>query len=141
MFIDADIGFNPKDIITMLAFDKDVVSASYPKKSLEFGQLQKALKKNPDLPLDEYPKLLGAMAFNPIADTQKFSVLEPIKIAEAATGFLMITRNVFDRFKEAYPEYSYFPDHQTVNFDGSREIHSYFNVFIDPESRRTLSED
>ena len=54
----------------------------------------------------------------------------------------MAKREIFEKFQEAHPEYMYKPDHVgQENFDGSREICSFFNVFIDPESRRTLSED
>ena len=34
MWIDADIGFNAMDIVSMLIADKDVVCGAYPKKKL-----------------------------------------------------------------------------------------------------------
>jgi hypothetical protein len=131
MFIDADIAFNPQDIVAMLALDKEIIGGPYPKKSIEWGQLHKAIQKNPALPIDEYQKLVGAMVFNPVGGTQRFSVTEPLEVSE-----------VFEKFQEAYPEYMYKPDHVgQAHFGGDREICSFFNVFIDPESRRTLSED
>jgi len=55
---------------------------------------------------------------------------------------MMIRRATFDKYKEAYPELSYKPDHvRTEHFDGSREIHAYFDCIIDPVSKRYLSED
>jgi hypothetical protein len=142
MFIDADIAFNPQDIIAMLALDKEIIGGPYPKKSVEWKQLYKAIQKNPNLPLDEYEKLTGAMVFNPVGGTERFSVTDPLEVSEIGTGFFMAKREIFEKFQEAHPEYMYKPDHVgQANFDGSREICSFFNVFIDPESRRTLSED
>lgn len=142
MFIDSDIVFNPQDVIALLALDLEIVGGGYPKKSLEWGQLAKALKKNPDLPVEDYAKLTGSMVFNPISGTDKFSITEPLEILDLGTGFMMIKREVFEKYQESYPEMMYRPDHVgTSSFDGSREICSFFNVYIDPESRRTVSED
>ena len=142
MFIDADIAFNPHDIIAMIALDKEIIGGPYPKKSIEWGQLKKAIDKNPALPVDEYPKLTGSLVFNPVHGMEKFSVSEPLEVSEIGTGFFLAKREVFEKFQEAHPEYMYKPDHVgQANFDGSREICSFFNVFIDPASRRTLSED
>ena len=142
MFIDADIAFNPTDIVAMLALDKEIIGGPYPKKSIEWGQLHKAIKKNPELSVSEYEKLVGAMVFNPVGGTQKFSVTEPLEVSEVGTGFCMYKREVFEKFQAAYPEYMYKPDHVgQAHFGGDREICSFFNVFIDPESKRTLSED
>jgi mRNA-degrading endonuclease YafQ of YafQ-DinJ toxin-antitoxin module len=50
--------------------------------------------------------------------------------------------SVFAKFKEAYPLLAYKPDHnRTVHFDGSREIHAYFDTVICPKTKRYLSED
>ena len=142
MFIDADIAFNPQDIVAMLALDKEIIGGPYPKKSIEWGQLHKAIQKNPKLPVSEYDKLTGSIVFNPVAGMQKFSVTEPLEVSEIGTGFFMAKREVFEKFQSSHPEYMYKPDHVgQTHFGGDREICSFFNVFIDPESRRTLSED
>lgn len=55
---------------------------------------------------------------------------------------MLITRDALLKYKAAYPELSYKPDHiRTDQFDGTREIHAYFDCVIDPESKRYLSED
>jgi len=48
------------------------------KTSIEWGQLHKAIKKNPNLPVEEYSKLTGSMVFNPAKGTNKFSITEPL---------------------------------------------------------------
>ena len=132
LFIDADIHFDPRDVIACLALDKDVIGGPYPKKSIKWGAIKDALKKHPDLPVGEMEKLAGDFVFNPAPGTEKFSVAEPVEVLEIGTGFMMVKRNVFDRFKEAYPEFSYRPDHVgQANFDGTRYIHAYFDTVID----------
>jgi len=80
--------------------------------------------------------------FNPVANAKSFRIDQPVEVSEAGTGFMLIPRSVFDRYKEAYPELSYKPDHiRTESFDGTREIMAYFDCAIDPETKRYLSED
>ena len=69
---------------------------------------------------------------------------EPVEVMESGTGFMMIRRQTFEKYAEAYPQYWYRPDHvRTAAFDGSREIMMYFQADIDPitDSKRYLSED
>ena len=74
--------------------------------------------------------------------TKSIRLDEPAQVLETGTGFMMIRRATFDKYKAAYPQYSYKPDHiRTEAFDGSREIHAYFDCIIDPKTKRYLSED
>jgi len=140
LFIDADIHFDPKDVIACLALDKDVIGGPYPKKSIKWGSVKEAVKRHPDIDISELEKLAGDFVFNPAPGTGKFSVAEPIEVLEIGTGFMMVKRHVFDRFREAYPEFSYRPDHVgQANFDGTRYIHAYFDTVID--RKRTIIVD
>ena len=142
MFIDADIGFEAIDIIAMLTMDKDIIGAPYPKKTIKWENVKRAIEKHPDISVSELEKLGGDIVFNPVAGTREFSVAEPLQVLEIGTGMMMIKRDVLEKFKVAYPEYEYTPDHVgTEHFGGERKIHSYFNVEIDKESNRVLSED
>lgn len=141
MFIDADIVFNAMDVIALLALDKDIIGGGYAKKSLNFSRLNQAIQRNPELPADEYENLLGDIVFNPVKGTEQFAVTEPLEVMDLGTGHMMIKRHVFEQYMETYPEQKYKPDHQTANFDGSREIFAFFDCEIDPESKRYLSED
>jgi hypothetical protein len=140
LFIDADIHFDPRDVIALLALDKDVIGGPYPKKSIKWGAVKDALKKHPELPVSEMEKVAGDFVFNPAPGTEKFSVAEPVEVLEIGTGFMMVKREVFDRFREAYPEFAYRPDHVgQANFDGTRYIHAYFDTVID--YKRTVMVD
>jgi len=138
LFIDSDIGFNPQDVIAMLALQAqepekyDILGGPYPKKCVTWEKILAAVNKGV---ADNDPNVLedfvGDFVFNPVLDNGQTSIRldEPAQVLETGTGFLMITRNAFDKFKEAYPHYSYKPDHvRTDAFDGSREIHMYFQA-------------
>lgn len=141
IFIDADIHFDPRDVIACLALDKDVVGAPYPKKSIKWNNIKEAIKRHPDLSTDDLSKLIGDYVFNPAPGTEKFSVAEPIEVLELGTGFMMVSREVFDKFREAYPELHYKPDHiGQASFDGSRYIHAYFDTVIDSKAANMKNE-
>lgn len=142
LFIDSDIEFNPQDVLSLLVFDKDVIGGPYPKKSIKWDNVKLALQKNPNLPASDLEKVVGDYVFNPVPGTQNFNVYQPLDVLEIGTGFMMVKREVFERYAKQYPEFEYTPDHQgQANFDGSRKIHAYFHCDIDPKSNRYLSED
>jgi hypothetical protein len=148
LFIDADIHFDPRDVIALLALDKEVIGGPYPKKSIKWGAIKDAVARNPDIPPSELEKVAGDFVFNPVPGTEKFSVAEPIEVLEIGTGFMLINREVFEKFEKQYPNLRYKPDHVgQANFDGSRYIHAYFDTVIDSKanggkgSDRYLSED
>lgn len=142
LFIDSDIHFNPQDIIALLALDKDIIGAPYPKKSMNWNNIATAARNHPDLEPKELEKLVGEYVFNVVKGTKQFAVTEPLDVMEIGTGFMMVKREVFSKFAEAYPNLKYKPDHVgQAHFDGSRYIHAYFDTVIDPVSERYLSED
>ncbi len=147
MFIDSDIGFDPNDVLSLAILaeegNRDIVCGPYPKKTIAWEKIKQAVEmgfanENPGL-LENYG---GDYVFNPLSDDKELRLDEPIPVLEGGTGFMMITKNAFKKFDEAYPELRYFPDHvRTAHFDGSRDIGMYFQALIDPESKRYLSED
>jgi len=150
LFIDADIHFNPQDVLALLALDKQVIGAPYPKKSINWKNIFRGAQKllsDPNFDASKFnpaelESLAGDYVFNPVPGTTQFKVTEPLEVMEIGTGFMMVKREVFDKFKEEYPHLSYKPDHVgQANFDGSRYIHAFFDTVIDPESHRYLSED
>jgi len=148
MYIDSDIGFNPQDVLAMLAMqtdesEYDVMGGPYPKKCISWEKIKLAVDKGV---ADEDPMVLdryvGDYVFNPKSGQKEIPLNVPVEVLELGTGFMMIRRKTFEKYKEAYPHLSYKPDHvRTEHFDGSREIHAYFDCIIDPESKRYLSED
>jgi hypothetical protein len=142
LFLDSDIHYDPRDILALLALDKDIIGAPYPKKSINWKNVVGAIQKNPNIDPKELENVVGDYVFNVVKGTQQFQVSEPLEVMEIGTGYMMVKRHVFDKFRESYPEFRYKPDHVgQAHFDGSRYIHAYFDTVIDPVSHRYLSED
>ena len=149
LFLDSDIHFNPKDVIALLALDKQVIGGPYPKKAIKWRAVKKAMQKNPNIEENDLSNVTGDFVFNPVKGTEKFSVTEPLQVLEIGTGFMLVERSVFTKMEEAYPMIRYKPDHVgQANFDGSRYIHAFFDTVIDTKesitgggSDRYLSED
>jgi hypothetical protein len=123
--------------------DKDINGGPYPKKSIKWGSVVEAIKRNPNIEPGEVEKVTGDYVFNAVAGTGQFSVGEPLEVLEIGTGFMLVKREVFEKFEKQYPELRYKPDHVgQANFDGSRYIHAFFDTAIDHgKSDRYLSED
>ena len=149
MFIDSDIGFNPQDIIAMMALQAqepekyEIIGGPYPKKCISWEKIKHAVDKGI---ADEDPNVLerfvGDYVFNPKGGQQSIPISEPVEVLEIGTGFMMITKEAMQKFADTYPQYSYKPDHvRTEHFDGSREIMMFFQAEVDPKSKRYLSED
>jgi hypothetical protein len=159
IFIDSDIGFDARDVISMMALmnheeepqKHDILCGPYPKKCIAWEKIVAAVNQGK---ADEDPtnldKYVGDYVFNPVPGTDKIKLDEPAEVLEGGTGFMMFTKKVLQKYKDAYWEdgeyspggFSYKPDHvRTKEFDGSREIMMFFQALIDPETRRYLSED
>lgn len=132
IFIDSDIHFDPRDVLALLAMDKDIIGAPYPKKSIKWWAIKEAIQKQPDIQPGELEKLVGDFVFNAVGGTNKFQITEPVQVLELGTGYMMIKREVFEKWQKQYPLQSYKPDHVgQQHFDGSRYIHAFFDCQID----------
>jgi hypothetical protein len=147
-FIDADIEFDPNDLLRMVAYDKPITVGAYPKKAINWGSIIEASRKN----VEETPETIEGHSSNyvvnfdfvkddegnPIPQIQITDNL--IKLKDAGTGFMCIKKEVIAQMFEKHTELKYAND---INVDEKFEKHMYalFDCIIDPESRRYLSED
>lgn len=139
IFIDSDIGFNPQDVMFMLAMMSedspyDVMTGPYPKKCISWEKVKRAVDKGfGDKNPNNLENFIGDYVFNPAAGTKEIPVAEPSEVLEAGTGFMMIKKSAMQKFHDAYAwNRMYRPDHvRTAQFDGTREIMMYFQAAID----------
>ncbi len=148
LFIDADIGFKVDDIISLIIFNlkhpkcNDVVAGIYPRKTIAWEKIFKAVKAGVINHPNEMEQFAGDFVFNFKEGKDTFNIYQPLEVAETGTGFMLIPRHVLVKFAEAFPEYRYTPDHlRTPGFDGSKQITAFFHCEIDPKTNRYLSED
>ena len=147
-FIDADIEFNPEDLLRMVAYDKPVVVGAYPKKAINWTSIINASRNNPD---ENETTIEGhssnyVVNFDHLTDengnrTPQVQIVDNlVRLKDAGTGFMCIQRDVIQKMFDAHPETKYVND---INVDMKFEPYMYalFDGIIDPESRRYLSED
>ena len=104
LFIYADIGFDYKIVERMLCFDKDVVCGIYPRKHIHFEKAKEAIKRNPDISDDELE--MNSLGYNINFDNTKDIKLDNgfCKVNEAATGMMLVKREVFRTMMKKFPE-------------------------------------
>ena len=148
-FIDADIEFNPEDILRMVAYDKPIVVGAYPKKAINWDSILGAARADG---LQETAETIEGHSSNYVVNfdflkdekgnnTPQVQIEDNlVKLKDAGTGFMCINRDVIQKMFDKHPEYKYVND---INVDNKFEPYMYalFDTVIDPESRRYLSED
>lgn len=152
MWIDADISFNPYDVFTLLAYcgekdpvhkrTMDIVGGLYPKKTLAADKMVQAVKAGlcDDNPEDIF-KYSADLVMNPI-DGGSIDISKPVQVSEIGTGFMLMSKESVNKIRRKNPHLKYTPDHvRTAGFDGSRPIYNLFEIKIDENSNRLLSED
>ena len=149
MFIDADIEFQTEDLLKLYAHKKDVVVGAYPKKGVAWDKIRANLTDpaNKDKNLsDRDMASFGsdyAINFKFVNKEAKTIAVENglIKLHDAGTGFMMISREAVLKMVKAYPELKYNNDVNIANAELKDHFYALFDTMIDPVDRRYLSED
>jgi hypothetical protein len=139
IFIDADIGFDPQDVLALLALQElgehgdhfDVIAAPYPIKRMEWGNVLVAAKAGL---ADGNPAALAGyatrVAIDP-AQSDAFSIGAPVEVSQAATGFMMIRRATFDRLAAEGTVRSYVPERRGIDEQAAEAVVAFFDTYID----------
>ena len=140
MFIDADIKFNPQDIIKMIEADKDIICGIYPKKEINWAEVEKAVKEG--VPTDRLKTRTASVVVNlkDYAGSVTVPVGEPVEIFNGGTGFMLIKRSTFETMKSVVSSYN----NDVLFLDGgisNDRITEYFACAVEPGTERLLSED
>lgn len=139
MFIDADIEFEPESVIRMLAMDKDVIAGAYPKKTINWEQVRRAV----ELGKEDLSAYGADYAMNlkvqPGTNRVRTS-MGAVEVLDASTGFFIVKREVIEKMIEAHPELHYKND-SSIDPKFNEYCYALWDTMIDPNDRRYLSED
>ena len=140
-WIDADIGFSPEAVLRLLRYDRDVVGGVYPLKREDWpsdGVPAGTTRQRFEELYARYTVNTGRLGEDVtlVIDADGF-----MNVREAPTGFMCIKRKVFDRLIAAYPELKYVPDWPEGSVPTGDVHYRFFDVMVDPETKRYLSED
>lgn len=132
MFIDADIGFQPSDIVSLIKTDKEVIAGIYPKKRINWGRVESAVKSG--VSTEELQFHTGDLVVS-LVDHERERVVklsDPVEVFGAGTGFMLIKREVLEALKDKVDTY--------LDGDGT-QLYEYFFLVKDPELKQQLTED
>jgi GT2 family glycosyltransferase len=131
MFIDADIEFQPDDVIRALAYDKAIIAGAYPKKALDI----EAIKRGGS-------GVQYAINFKFVNPETKQVRIEngAIEVLDASTGFFLVKRETIEKMIYAYPELHYRND-SNIDPKLNKYCYNLWDVRLDPQDSRLLSED
>jgi hypothetical protein len=140
-WIDADIGFSAQAAFRLLLSGYDIAAGVYPLKRENWpaeGVPAGTTQQQFDATFTRYTVNAKASEVTSKVELE----VQPdgfMKMTEAPTGFMVIKRAVFERLVASYPDLNYVPD--SIG-EADRGLHyRFFDVMVDPETRRYLSED
>jgi len=149
LFLDADLGFQPDDVLRMIQADKDIIGGQYAKKKINWDVVKNVVQTRPDIPGPMINAVVSESTFRPIGDQLSFNINEPVEVESIATGLMLVKREVFEKMAAEMPEIEIIsggsetmdPVTMTRITDAHRKAHAYFDVSIDPVSKAYTSED
>jgi hypothetical protein len=140
-WIDADIGFSAQAAFRLLLSGYDIAAGVYPLKRENWpaeGVPAGTTQQQFEATFTRYTVNAKASEVTSKVELE----VQPdgfMKMTEAPTGFMVIKRAVFERLVASYPDLNYVPD--SIG-EADRGLHyRFFDVMVDPETRRYLSED
>jgi len=140
MFIDADIRWNPADIVKMVEADKDIICGIYPKKEINWHGVEAAVKEG--VAVDQLKTRTGSLVVNLVdyQGTVTVPAHEPVEIWNGGTGFMLIKRSCLEDLATKMPTYV----NDVTDLSGQIKndaITEFFACAIEPGVNRLLSED
>lgn len=152
LFIDADITWDPQDILKLLMADKSIVGGIYPIKNYQWNKvvenpalIAELLERKKKSQLDNlvsnenYVKM-NMVRYNINYVSNMLSIQNNLtKVKHLATGFMMIKRSVIETMSKAFPQTKYVDD---VGFlHGSENDFAYALFDCGVEEGHYFSED
>lgn len=135
-FIDADISFDPKDIVSLLFHDEPIIGCPCVRKNLRLDRVAAAVKRNPekDFSIEEMSRMCGEFVVNfpPTGAPEVMNLGQLIEVQDVGTGIMRVRREVFEAIEKQFPENYYLP----MGGEGEENLPHYmfFQSCIDQES-------
>lgn len=142
MFIDADIEFEPDSIIRLIAMDKDIIAGAYPKKTIDWNSVKRAVERG-DEDIENYTAdyALNFKFYKSEDGSKRIKThAGAVEVLDASTGFFLIKREVIERMVEEYPEL-YYKNDSAIDPKYNKYCYALWDTMIDPDDLRYLSED
>ena len=136
LFIDSDIGFDPSVVPRYVNADKDVVAGIYPIKGLNVEKIRGLAK---DQSLASTLHYATKLCDDEAADADGL-----MRAEYAATGFMLIRRNVLEQMVSAHPELHYehsFTGDRNATAADLANLYALFDTSLDQETKEYLPED
>jgi hypothetical protein len=136
LFIDADIGFEPEQVLRLIQCGADMCAAIYPIKRVDWDKIKRtvaAVRPNPEAAALHYVFEVD----DPQAVVEKGGFL---KVRYAGTGFLMIRRAALEKMCTRYRQLQFKRDHSIDAAITSDKRFALFECMI-AEDGTYLSED
>jgi hypothetical protein len=136
LFIDADIGFEPEQVIRLIECGAEMCAAVYPIKRIDWDKVKlsiAAARPNPEAAALQY--VFEVDDPNAVRQSGGF-----VRVRYAGTGFLMIRRAALEKMCTAYPQLQYKRDHSLDAATASDNRFALFECMISGDGTY-LSED
>ncbi|WLE62753.1 hypothetical protein GIY62_20395 [Burkholderia plantarii] len=142
LFVDADVGFEGRDVLRMHALRAEIALGPYPAKQLDWQAVVETARRRPELSAQQvalaaadYRYTLYAIGDGALQGEQ------PVEVAAGGAGLMLLERAVFEKLALAYPDtrvevpevYRHLVPHAT-------HLHEHFEFLREPNGR-ALSED
>jgi hypothetical protein len=122
LFIDADIGFEPEQVLRLIQCGADMSAAVYPIKRIDWDRVKSTVEAGrSDAASASLRYVFEVDDANAVVARAGF-----IKVRYAGTGFLMIRRQALLRLCAHYPQLRYRRDH---SFDAATASNNRFALF------------
>jgi hypothetical protein len=120
LFIDADIGFEPQQVLRLIECGADMCAAVYPIKRIDWDRVKETVAAGRSQPA-ALKYVLEVDDPNAVTERAGF-----VKVRYAGTGFLMIRREALERMCAHYPQLKFKRDH---SIDAATESDNRFALF------------
>jgi hypothetical protein len=136
LFLDADIGFEPEQVLRLITCGADMCAAVYPVKRIDWERVKRSIETAAPDPAAAALRYVFEVE-NPDAVIERAGF---IKVRYAGTGFLMIRRGALEAMCARHPELQYRREHAADDGADSDKRFALFESMIAADGTY-LSED